>query len=432
MARTGLIGPGPQPSPDGKDPAAPLAAVPPAAPRRSLRTYLAPGESGALTVVLGLVVIGAIFQSLNGHFLSPVNLTDLLVQGAVFMLLGMGEVFALLLGDIDLSIGFVSGIAGVVTAELVTGARPWPWWAAIAAALMVTTAIGALQGTLIARLRLPSFVVTLAGLLACQGVIIWILGSGGTLQIPSNVINDLANGYLTPAAGWLLMVASVGLFAVVTMRRDAERRAGGAAAPPASLTAAKIGAAAVAGIAVVAVCNVNRGVLSPARGVPWVVLIVLGVLVAWSFLLNRTRFGRDVHAIGSNAEAARRAGVGLARIRTVAFALAGLTAGVAGIVYASELRSVSSGTDGATLVLYAVAAAVIGGTSLFGGRGKPLDGVLGGLVIAAIYNGIYLLGMSAAAQDLIFALVLLAAVAADALARRARTSRRPRADRVPR
>ena len=190
--------------------------------------------------------------------------------------------------------------------------------------------------------------------------------------------------------------------------------------------------AAVAGVAVVAVCNVNRGVLSPARGVPWVVLIVLGVLVAWSFLLNRTRFGRDVHAIGSNAEAARRAGVGLARIRTVAFALAGLTAGVAGIIYASELRSVSSGTDGATLVLYAVAAAVIGGTSLFGGRGKPLDGVLGGLVIAAIYNGIYLLGMSAAAQDLIFALVLLAAVAADALARRARISRRPRADRVPR
>ena len=229
MARTGLIGPGPQPGPDGKDPATPLAAVPPAAPRRSFRTYLAPGESGALTVVLGLVVIGVIFQSLNGHFLSPVNLTDLLVQGAVFMLLGMGEVFALLLGDIDLSIGFVSGVAGVVTAELVIGARSWPWWAAITVALMVTTAIGALQGTLIARLRLPSFVVTLAGLLACQGVIIWILGSGGTLQIPSNVINDLANGYLTPAAGWLLMVASVGLFAVVTVRRDAERRAGGAA-----------------------------------------------------------------------------------------------------------------------------------------------------------------------------------------------------------
>jgi D-xylose transport system permease protein len=224
-------------------------------------------------------------------------------------------------------------------------------------------------------------------------------------------------------AGWLLMVVFVGLFAALTIRRDAERRRGGPTGPPVSLTVAKIGVAAAAGIAVVTVCSVNRGVLSPVRGVPWVILIVLGVLVTWSFLLNRTRFGRDVHAIGSNAEAARRAGVSIARIRTVAFALAGLTAGVAGIIYAAELRSVSSSIDGATLVLYAVAAAVIGGTSLFGGRGKPLDGVLGGLVIAAIYNGIYLLGMSAAAQDLIFALVLMAAVSADALARRGRTSR---------
>ena len=396
-------------------------------PRRAAAAWLAPGEGGAISVITGLIVIGVIFQSLNGHFLSPVNLTDLLVQGAVFMLLGMSEVFALLLGDIDLSIGFVSVIGGVITAELLIGSRNWPWWAAVITALLVTTAIGALQGTLVARLRLPSFVVTLAGLLACNGLVIWILGSGGTLPISDNVINDLANGCLTPAASWLLMAAIVAAFAVVTIRRDAERRAGGAsggtAGPPVSRTAAKVGAAAAAGLAIVAVCDTNRGVLSPVRGVPWVVLIVLGVLFAWSFLLNRTRFGRDVHAIGSNAEAARRAGVSLPRIRTVSFALAGLTAGVGGIVYASELRSVSSGTDGATLVLYAVAAAVIGGTSLFGGRGKPLDGVLGGLVIAAIYNGIYLLGMSAAAQDLIFALVLLAAVSADALARRGRAGR---------
>jgi D-xylose transport system permease protein len=398
-------------------------------PRRAAAAWLAPGESGAISVITGLIVIGVIFQSLNGHFLSPVNLTDLLVQGAVFMLLGMSEVFALLLGDIDLSIGFVSVIGGVITAELLIGSRDWPWWAAVIAALLVTTAIGALQGTLIARLQLPSFVVTLAGLLACNGLVIWILGSGGTLPISDNVINDLANGCLTPTASWLLMAAIVAAFAVVTIRRDADRRSAsagasasdrGPAGPPVSRTAAKVGAAAAAGLAIVAVCNTNRGVLNPVRGVPWVVLIVLGVLFSWSFLLNRTRFGRDVHAIGSNAEAARRAGVSLARIRTVSFALAGLTAGVAGIVYASELRSVSSGTDGATLVLYAVAAAVIGGTSLFGGRGKPLDGVLGGLVIAAIYNGIYLLGMSAAAQDLIFALVLLAAVSADVLARRGR------------
>ena len=198
------------------------------APRAA--AWLAPGESGAVSVITGLVVIGIIFQSLNGHFLSPVNLTDLLIQGAVFMLLGMSEVFALLLGDIDLSIGFVSGIGGVITAELLIGSRNWPWWAAVITALLVTTAIGAAQGTLIARLRLPSFVVTLAGLLACQGVMIWILGSGGTLPISDNVINDLANGCLTPPASWLLMAAIVAAFAVVTIRRDAERRAGGAPA----------------------------------------------------------------------------------------------------------------------------------------------------------------------------------------------------------
>jgi D-xylose transport system permease protein len=179
---------------------------------------------------------------------------------------------------------------------------------------------------------------------------------------------------------------------------------------------------AAAGLAIVAVCNTNRGVLNPVRGVPWVVLIVLGVLFAWSFLLNRTRFGRDVHAIGSNAEAARRAGVSLAGIRTVCFALAGLTAGVGGIIYASELRSVSSGTDGATLVLYAVAAAVIGGTSLFGGRGKMLDAVLGGLVVGVIANGLQLLGLTAPAQLMWTALVLVAAVTVDALTRRGRST----------
>ena len=206
-------------------------------PRRAA-AWLAPGESGAISVITGLIVIGVIFQSLNGRFLSPVNLTNLLVQGAVFMLLGMSEVFALLLGDIDLSVGFVSAIGGVITAELLIGSRDWPWWAAVIAALLVTTAIGALQGTLIARLRLPSFVVTLAGLLACQGVMIWILGSGGTLPISDNVINDLANGCLTPAASWLVMAAIVAAFAVVTIRRDAERRAPAArpgprpAAPP--------------------------------------------------------------------------------------------------------------------------------------------------------------------------------------------------------
>jgi D-xylose transport system permease protein len=219
------------------------------------------------------------------------------------------------------------------------------------------------------------------------------------------------------------MLAVVALFASRIWVREGRRRASGLVAPPASLTVLKIAAAVAAGIAVVAICNTNRGTLVPIKGVPWVVLIVLAVLAMWTVLLGRTRFGRYIYAIGGNAEAARRAGVRLATIRTLAFTLASFTAGIAGIVYASRLRSVSTALDGGTLVLYAVAAAVIGGTSLFGGRGKALHAVLGGLVIAAIDNGMGLQGYSAAAKYVVTALVLLAAVTIDALARRGRTAR---------
>jgi ABC-type xylose transport system, permease component len=378
------------------------------------------GESGLLPVVVGLIVISFIFQSQNSKFLSSGNLTNLLVQSAVFMLLGMAEVFALLLGEIDLSIGFVSGIGGIVMAELVIEPRSWPWWAAILVAVATTAAIGALQGTIITRLRLPSFVVTLAGLLGWQGVMLLMLGKGGTVPIPNNVINNLANGNLTPTVGWIAAVVIVGVFALVTWYRDAHRRASGLVAPPVGLTVIKIGGVAAAAVALLLVCNTNRGALIPIRGIPWVVLIVLGVLAAWTVLLGRTRFGRYMYAIGGNPEAARRAGVNLAMIRTTAFMLSGLTAGIAGIIYASRLRSVSTSLDGGTLVLYSVAAAVIGGASLFGGRGKAVHAVLGGIVIAAIYNGMGLLGMSAASQYMITALVLLAAVTVDALARRGR------------
>jgi D-xylose transport system permease protein len=189
------------------------------------------------------------------------------------------------------------------------------------------------------------------------------------------------------------------------------------------VTLLKIAASAAAGVVLVVICNTNRGRLIPIRGVPWVVLVVIGVLAAWTFLLGRTKFGRYVYAIGGNAEAARRAGVKLARIRTIAFMLTSFTAGIAGIVYASRLRSVSTALDGGTLVLYAVAAAVIGGTSLFGGRGKAVHGVLGGLVIAAIDNGMSLQGYSAAAKYIVTALVLLAAVTIDSVVRRNRVAR---------
>jgi D-xylose transport system permease protein len=382
------------------------------------------GESGKLPVILGMVIIAVIFQTLNSKFLTAGNLVNLLVQGAVFMLLAMGEVYVLLLGEIDLSAGFVGGVSGVVTAELVRTSNGWPWWAAIAAALGVCALIGLFQGSIITRLGLPSFVVTLAGLLGFQGLMLRILGNGGTLPIPDKIVNDLANGNLTATASWIVIAAVVGVFCVVTWLRDVRRRKSGLVAPPASFTFVKMGAAAAAGIALVLICNKNRGVLVPIRGVPWVILIVLGVLVLWTILLGRTKFGRYMYAIGGNAEAARRAGVSLAGIRTVAFMLASMTAGIAGIIYASRLRSVSTNLDGGTLVLYAVAAAVIGGTSLFGGRGKPIDAVLGGIVIAAIDNGMGLQGFSAASKFIVTAIVLLAAVTIDALARRGTTTRR--------
>jgi len=381
------------------------------------------GDSGALPVVAGLVLISILFQSLNANFLTAGNLVNLLIQGSAYMLLAMGQVFPLLLGEIDLSIGFVSGIGGLLTAELVRESQGWPWWAAILVALLVCGAIGALQGTIITRLGLPSFVVTLAGLLGWQGVMLLLLGNGGSIPINDDVVNDIASGNLTPAASWGAMLAIVAVLGSRTWRRESRRRSSGLVAPPASLSIAKVVAMLAAGSVVVLICNTDRGRLVPIRGVPWVVLLVLAVLAVWTVVLGRTRFGRYMYAIGGNAEAARRAGVNLARIRTAAFAFASVTAGIGGIVYASRLRSVSTSLDGGTLVLYAVAAAVIGGTSLFGGRGKPVHAVLGGLVIAAIDNGMGLQGYSAAAKYVVTALVLLAAVTIDALARRSPAGR---------
>jgi D-xylose transport system permease protein len=381
-------------------------AVPPAVVADSLGGYvrawfvrLRAGESGVLPVIIGMLAISVIFQTLNSNFLTSGNLVNLLVQGAVFMMLAMAEVFALLLGEIDLSAGFVAGLSGVVVAELLTSAHGgWPWWAAILAALVICAAIGLLHGTLITRLGLPSFVVTLAGLLGWQGVMLSILGNGGTLPIQDKVVNDIANANLSPAVTWIVTVGLVAVYGLTTWRRDGRRRARGLVAPPLSVTIVRLSGVALAGVVLVLICNADRGVLTPIRGMPWVVLIVVGVVTMWSILLGRTTFGRHVYAIGGNAEAARRAGVRLARVRTLCFVLASFTAGMAGIIYASRLRSVSTNIDGGTLVLYAVAAAVIGGTSLIGGRGKAIHAVLGGIVIAAIDNGMGLQGFSAASR----------------------------------
>jgi D-xylose transport system permease protein len=336
----------------------------------------------------------------------------------------MAEGFALLLGEIDLSIGYVAAVGGIIAAELVQPGVGWPWWSAVVAALLVCGLIGALQGTLITRLRLPSFVVTLAGFLIWFGFMIVILGPAGGVSIASpqqpdqRVLYNLVQGTIDPVIAWIGLTVIVAVFGVVVWLRDASRRRAGLVAPPATLTALKIVFLAVIGIVVVAICDIDRGVVLPITGVPWVVPLVLGVLVVWTVLLERTKFGRYVYAVGGNPEATRRAGISLAAIRTWAFALCSLTAGMAGLLYASWQGGMNTNVNGGQLVLYAVAAAVIGGTSLFGGRGRMVHGVLGGLVIGTIYNGLYLLGFPVQWQLIATGLVLLAAVIVDSFSRR--------------
>ena len=386
------------------------------------------GESGALPVIVGLIAIILFFQIKNSLFLSAGNLVNLMTQAAFIITLGMAEVFVLLLGEIDLAAGFEAACGAVIALWMV--AAGLPWWLAVLTALVATAAYGALQGFLITWLRLPSFVVTLAGFLGLSGVLLYLVdlsgkyGVGGVIRLNSNVINDIEAGALSPLASWIVMAAVVILAAVLLYGKDERRRRAGLVAPPVSVSLLKIAVIAIAGVVVVLIGNANRGsVLLAVRGLPYVVLVVLAILVLYTVLLGRTRFGRYIYAIGGNSEAARRAGVNVSRIRIAAFSLCGLTAGMTGIIYASYLGSISTSVNGGQTVLNSIAAAVIGGTSLFGGRGKMMDALLGGLVVGVIANGLQLLGLTAAAQLMWTALVLLAAITVDSITRRGRDAR---------
>jgi D-xylose transport system permease protein len=391
------------------------------------------GESGVLPVVVGLVAIMAVFEviSPNHVFLSAGNLVNLFQQSAVFMVLAMAETFALLLGEIDLSVGFVGASGAVITVQLVQPATThWPWWAAILAGLAFCAAVGAVQGTIIARLGIPSFIVTLAGFLIFNGAMLILLLLGPfsgypNLNIPDTNVQVLFNlmaGTIDPTVSWIAMAVIVVALGAFLWFGDRRRRKSGLVAPPVGLTVLKIVLIAAAGIVVVAISDINRANFGVLAGVPWVVPIVLGILGAYTILLERTKYGRYVYAIGGNAEAARRAGINVAMVRTVAFALCSMTAGIGLILYASYIGGMSNNVQGGSDVLFAVAAAVIGGTSLFGGRGKAIHGVLGGLVIGGIYNGMYLQGLDVEKIFIVTGLVLLAAVSIDAVSRRAASS----------
>jgi D-xylose transport system permease protein len=391
------------------------------------------GNSGVLPVVLAMVIVAVVFQIVTPQhaFLRPSNLVYIFGLSTVYMVLAMAETVVLLLAEIDLSVGAVALVGGVIAFKLVQQPGPdWPWWAAVLAALVCCGLIGAVQGTLTARLRIPSFVVSLGGFLLFSGVLIVVLGGangnvGVSQSVPNQrVIFDLVQGLITPVASWVTLAVVAGAAGAALWLRAAARRRQGLAAPPASLTAITIALVALVGVAVVLICTVNRGTaIVTVQGVPWVIPIVLAVLGAWTLVLQRTRFGRYVYAIGGNPEAARRAGVSLAAIRTWCFALCSATAGLGGILLGSFFfgQYSTNTADPGQLVLYAVAAAVIGGVSLFGGRGKAVHGVLGGLLIGGIAYGVSLLNLGTLATPLEYIVpggVLLAAVLVDVLSRR--------------
>ena len=425
--------------------AAAVEVIPPEIVAQSLSQYfrvwfarVKSGDAGVLPVVAALIVVAIVFQILspNHVYLSPRNLVNLFSMSAVFIILAVGEGFVLLLGEIDLSIGFVAAIGGIVAGLLVQPQAPpsdyfhnWPWLGAIVVALLVCAAIGAIHGIIITRLRLPSFVVTLAGQMFWFGVMIIVLGQAGGLSVSPSSPGDqrsiygIVYRYLDVWLAWVGLAVIVLFIGGSMWIRDAGRRRSGLVAPPVGLTIAKIAFLTVAGIIVVVICDINRsGGTLPIIGVPWVVPLVLGVVGGATLLLERTQFGRHTYAVGGNPEAARRAGVGVTSIRTWAFVISATTAGLGGIVAVSYQSGITTNFNGGQEVLYAVAAAVIGGTSLMGGRGRAIHGLIGGLTIGAIYNGLYLLGLPVQYQYIATALVLLAAVSVDALARRNVTS----------
>jgi D-xylose transport system permease protein len=383
------------------------------------------GESGALPIVVGLIVIIIFFQAERSEFDSPINLVNLLVQASIYILLGAAQLFALVLSEIDLSVGFMLAIGAWVTAELIASPVNFPWWLGILGGVGACAAFGFVQGTIITRLHVPSFVVTLSGLLLLEGVMIELAtvdktAVGGVISVdPSSPLYKLVNSNISTGVSWILLVVVLAIFATLSITRAARRRAQGLTAPPLGITALVISITAIAGIVLVYVCSRNRGgLLIKLSGVPYVVVFVGLVLFGYSLMLARTRLGRYMYAIGASPEAARRAGINVQRIRRIAFMFSAGTAGLAGLVYVSQLGSVSTGVDGGDYTLYSVAAAVIGGASLFGGRGKPLHALLGGLVIGVVYNGLALMGISAAGQLIATAVVLLVAATVDSLVRR--------------
>ncbi|MBN9755625.1 ABC transporter permease [Pseudonocardia sp. Ae707_Ps2] len=427
------------------------------------------GDLGSLPALLGLAALFVLFSVLDsgGTFPSLLNLANLLQQGAGPTIIAMGLVFVLLTGEIDLAAGTASGLAAalmalhlmsdgnvlgatgttvfvLLVAVMLAGAvlaalvRVWAGsvislltavvlvigvpanaFTVMGLAVGVGVVIGCLTGFLVARIGMPSFVVTLALFITWQGVILQLIGDGGTIALRDPLINAVANGNLSVTASWVLFVVVAGGYALVQTVRLRTRLRSGLVAPPTGLVALKIGAVVVLGglVTFALVQDRSPGVIAIA-GVPYVVPIVLVLLVLGTWVLDRTRFGRHVYAVGGNREAARRAGIDVARIRASVFVISTAFAAIGAIVYSSKIGSVNPAAGGGNTLLFAVGAAVIGGTSLFGGRGRISNAVIGGTVLATVQNGLGLLKQPAAVVFVVTGLVLLLAAGVDVASRR--------------
>jgi D-xylose transport system permease protein len=381
-------------------------------PRMDLVRRFVQGDLAELRVVLVLAVIWVIFYVQEDRFLSSVNLTNLVLQATAVGLVAVGVTLVLLLGEIDLSVGAVSGLCAAIMAVLVEQ-HGWSPYLGIAAAVLTGTAIGLFQGSVFTRFGIPSFVVTLAGLLAWPGAQLKVLGETGTVNITNSKVIGLTGTFYSDTVGWIFAIVAIGAFAGLTLLNRQRRIRAGVSAPPLSTLVIRI-------VLVAASVLIAIWVLNDDRGLPLAVLILLGFVLAFFYITTRTTFGRHIFAVGGNAEAARRAGINVNAIRVVVFMIASTMAAIGGIMAASRLLAVNQSSGAGDFLLLAIAAPVIAGTSLFGGRGSVWHALLGALVIQSISNGMDLLGLESSVKFMVTGAVLLAAVVVDAIARRQR------------
>ncbi|MFF5259375.1 sugar ABC transporter permease [Actinomadura viridis] len=380
------------------------------------------GDLGALPAILGLAGLVVLFTALRPEtFLSERNLANLFTQAMPVTILAMGLVFVLLLGEIDLSAGVASGVCGGVMATLIVDAGQ-PWYVAVLSAVATGVVIGTAIGWLVSVVRIPSFVVTLALFLGLQGITLRLIGQGGTVPVHDEVIVALANKNMPVWLGWTMAAVCAAGYGGIQLWRWRRQHQRGLASRPVQLVVAQVAVVSLALLGGTYLLSLDRAPspLITLAGIPWGVPLVGTLLIVATFVLGRTAYGRHLYAIGGNAEAARRAGINVTRLRMSVFMICSGMAALAGIVAASRLNSVTPDAGAGNTLLFAVGAAVIGGTSLFGGRGRARDAVLGGLVVATIENGLGLLGTKAYVQFLITGAVLLLAASIDALARRRR------------